>query len=140
MKEKYKKAFMKMALVFAETSEAQRLKVCCLIVKNHQIISIGINGTIAGWETNACEDEDGKTSWFVKHAEIQALNKLRKSPETSLGATMFVTHSPCMGCVLDILDSGISVVYYHTDYRDTTAVKFLRERGVMVEKLENIFS
>ena len=58
MKLKYKQAFMRMALEFAKTSEAKRLKVCCLIVKNDQIISIGINGTIAGWDTNQCEDEN----------------------------------------------------------------------------------
>lgn len=40
--------------------------------------------------------------------------------------------------MLDILDSGISEVYYHEDYRDSTAVDFLRAKGVKVEKLENI--
>lgn len=138
LKLKYKQAFMRMALEFAKTSEAKRLKVCCLIVKNDQIISIGINGTIAGWDTNQCEDSQGATEWFVKHAEIQALNKLRKSSESSVGAFMFVTHSPCNHCMLDILDSGISEVYYHEDYRDSTAVDFLRAKGVKVEKLENI--
>lgn len=135
MKEKYKVAFMKMAKVFAETSEAERLKVCCLLVKNGQIISIGINGTISGWHTNSCEGEDGKTEWFVKHAEIQALNKLRKSHETSVGATMFITHSPCTHCMLDILDSGVSEVYYAEEYRDTSAIDFLKGHGLIVEKI-----
>lgn len=135
MKEKYKVAFMEMAVAFSKTSEAERLKVCSLIVKNDQVISIGINGTIKGWETNICEDAEGKTQWFVKHAEIQALNKLRKSSESSVGATMFVTHSPCMGCVLDILDSGIKEVYYLHQYRDSSGIDFLRSHGVAVEQV-----
>lgn len=126
---------MGMASVFAETSEAERLKVCCLIVKSNQVISIGINGTIAGWHTNCCEDSQGNTEWFVKHAEAQALNKLRKSHETSVGATMFVTHSPCMSCVLDILDAEIKEVYYLHEYRDTKGVEFLRSKGLHVEQL-----
>lgn len=135
MKMKYKLAYIEMAKVFAQTSEAERLKVCCLIVKNNQIISIGINGTISGWDTNKCEDERGNTEWFVKHAEAQALNKLRKSHETSVGASMFVTHSPCFSCVLDILDAEIKEVYYLEEYRDTRGIDFLRSRGVHVEKL-----
>lgn len=135
MKGKYVDAFMRMAVEFAKTSEAERLKVCCLIVKNDQVISIGINGTIKGWHTNKCEDESGATAWYVKHAEIQALNKLRKSSESSSGATMFVTHSPCMGCVLDILDAEISKVYYLNQYRDSSGIDFLRSHGVEVEQV-----
>lgn len=138
MKEKYKKAFMRMALEFAKTSEAERLKVCALIVKNGQVISIGINGTIAGWDTNCCETPEGDTAWFVRHAEIAALNKLRKSHESSEGAVMFVTANPCTKCMLDILDAGIKEVYYHEQYRDTTSIEFLRGKGLVVEQLINL--
>lgn len=136
MKEKYKVAYMKMAKNFAETSEANRLKVAALIVKDEKIISLGINGTIANWHTNSCEDSDGKTSWYVKHAEQAALNKLRKSHESSVDAEMFITHSPCLNCCLDIIDSGIKKVYFNKLYRDSRGVQLLKDYGVEVECLE----
>ena len=135
MKEKYKVAYMKMAKSFAETSEATRLKVAALIVKDEKIISLGINGTISNWNTNSCEDSDGKTSWHVKHAEQAALNKLRKSHESSIGAEMFITHSPCLNCCLDIIDSGIKKVYFNKLYRDSRGVQLLKDYGVEVECL-----
>ena len=55
MKQKYLEAYMDMAVRFAQTSEATRLKVCAMIIKNHSIISIGINGTPTGWHTNVCQ-------------------------------------------------------------------------------------
>ena len=135
MKEKYKQAFMEMATVFAKTSEANRLKVGALIVKDEKVISLGINGTIKGWYTNTCEDEKGETEWFVRHAEHAALNKLRTSHESSVGAEMFVTHSPCLKCCLEIIDAGITKVYYKDEYKDRTGISLLKEYGVDVEKL-----
>ena len=135
MKDKYKQAFMEMATVFAKTSEANRLKVAALIVKDEKVISLGINGTIKGWYTNFCENEKGETEWFVRHAEQAALNKLRTSHESSVGAEMFVTHSPCLRCCLDIIDSGITNLYYKEDYRDISGIELLRKHGIVVEQL-----
>ena len=136
MKGKYKQAFMDMTEVFSKTSEARRLKVGATIVHDGRIISLAINGTPTGWETNACEDENGETNWFVFHAEHQALNKLRKSHESSVGSSMFVTHSPCKLCALEIIDSGIKEVFYKYDYRDSTGVELLKKYGIRVEKMK----
>ena len=135
MKDKYKHAFMEMATVFAQTSEANRLKVAALIVKDEKVISMGINGTIKGWYTNSCEDSNGETQWYVRHAEQAALNKLRTSHESSVGAEMFITHSPCLKCCLEIIDSGITKVYYKEEYRDNSGINLLKGRGIIVEQL-----
>jgi dCMP deaminase len=135
IKEKYLLAFMDMTERFGLTSEAQRLKVGASIVKNGAIISLGVNGTYAGWPTNACEDEEGNTNWFVRHAERAALDKLVKSTESSEGATMFVSHSPCKFCALAIKDAGIKKVYYRHTYRDDSGVKYLQDNGVVVEQI-----
>ena len=132
---KYDVAYLKMAEAFSETSVANRLKVGCVIVRDGQPISLGINGTPTGWFTNNCEDQDGKTAWYTKHAEVQALNKLRKSTESSVGAEMFVTHSPCKMCALDIIDAGIKRVVYQTDYRDRAGINLLKEHDIIVEQM-----
>jgi dCMP deaminase len=138
MKDKFKRAYMKTAKTFAELSHAKRLKVGCIIVKDDRIISIGYNGMPAGWDNN-CEDitEDGnlKTKSEVLHAESNAIAKLAKSLESGQGATLFVTHSPCLECAKLIYQSGITKVMYEEFYRDNSGLNFLEKSGLELEQL-----
>lgn len=136
MKQKYLDAFMDMTLRFAETSEAKRLKVGACLIKNGNPICFGVNGTAPGWPSNVCEDENGNTLPEVLHAEIQCLNKLRKINETSIGATLLITHSPCIKCCREIVDAGIQQVIYKHKYRDLTGIQYLKDNGVHVEQFE----
>ena len=138
MKEKFKQAYMQTAKTFAELSHARRLKVGAIIVKEDRIISIGYNGMPAGW-SNVCEDieEDGslKTKPEVLHAESNAIAKLAKSNESGTGASLFVTHSPCLDCAKLIYQAGIGRVGFGTAYRDTTGIDFLQKSGVEVNQI-----
>ena len=136
MKNKYAVALMDMAERFGQTSSAKRLKVGSFIYKNGSIIAMGVNGQPPGWHTEECEDENGKTLPTVRHSEAAALEKLYLSTETSDGAEMFVSHSPCLSCSLKILAAKISKVYYRHDYRSDEGVNYLRANGVVVYKLE----
>jgi dCMP deaminase len=138
MKQKYLDAYLDMAVRFGETSEATRLKVGAIIVKDDAIISVGVNGTPRGWLTNLCEDPDGKTSAFVRHAEVAALNKLRRSNSTSSGATMFSSHSCCLNCAVEIVDAGIEKFYFRNEYRDLQGLEYLESKGVKVEWLPEV--
>lgn len=135
MKQKYINAYMQMAEVFAGTSEAKRLKVGALVVKDGGIISEGCNGTPRGWVDNVCEGSDGLTLGVVRHAEINALNKIRRSTMTSVGATMFISHSPCLNCAIDIVDAGIKQVYFREQYRDDSGIAYLKNKMVDVVQL-----
>ena len=143
MKEKFKKLYMDWAKRTAELSHARRLQVGAVIVKDDSVISYGYNGMPAGWDNN-CEDEirypDSeeitlKTKPEVLHAESNAIAKLAKSHNSGLGATMFITHAPCMECAKLIYQSGIGHVLYRDAYRDTSGVTFLEKSGVVVEKI-----
>jgi dCMP deaminase len=72
----------------------------------------------------------------VLHAETNAIAKLAKSNESGLGATMFITHAPCLDCAKLIYQSGISNVLYRDAYRDTSGITFLEKSGVLVEKID----
>ncbi|MEL0295634.1 MAG: CMP deaminase, partial [Cryomorphaceae bacterium] len=72
---KYDKAYLKMAMEWAQLSHCQRKKVGALIVKDRMIISDGFNGTPTGFE-NPCEDEQNYTKWYVLHAEANAITKV----------------------------------------------------------------
>jgi dCMP deaminase len=143
MKQKFRDAFMKVAETFAELSSARRLHVGAAIVKEDRIISIGYNGMPSGWDNN-CEDYFGLdlngnptlvTKREVLHAETNAIAKLARSPESGLGATLFVTHAPCLDCAKLVYQSGINSVYYRNSYRDTSGVEFLTKAGVTVEQI-----
>lgn len=147
MKQKFIDAYMKTAEVFAELSSARRLHVGAIVVKDDRIISIGYNGMPSGWDNN-CEDEvmpslpylqgDGptlKTKPEVLHAETNAIAKLAKSTESGNGATLFVTHAPCLDCAKLVYQSGINSVYYRNSYRSEDGIHFLEKAGVQVNKI-----
>ena len=71
----------------------------------------------------------------VLHAESNAIAKLAKSNDSGLGASLFVTHSPCIHCAKLILQSGIGSVYYGENYRDDAGLKFLERSGITVEQI-----
>ena len=107
-------------------------KVGALVVKNNQVISDGFNGTPHGF-SNECEGDDGETLPEVLHAESNALTKLARGTQSSDGATLYVTLSPCFQCAKLIIQSGIRRVVCGSKYSDLSGVKFLENCGVTVE-------
>ena len=163
---KYKQLYMDIAHRVAQMSYAKRLLVGAIIVKDGRILSMGFNGMPAGWDNN-CEDkiysdEDTETGYdyplkeysgefndqvryyrlktkpIVLHGEMNALMKLAKSNESSEGADLFLTHSPCIQCAKAIHQSGIKRLYFGKHYRDDSGVKFLERSGVLVENFSGV--
>jgi dCMP deaminase len=135
---------MKAAEVYAELSTAKRLQVGCVIVKDNTIIGIGYNGMPSGW-TNECEvikhtDFTGTVVTMSKpevlHAETNAIAKVAKSTNSTDGATMFITHAPCLDCAKLVYQSGINSVYYRNTYKNDDGLKFLEKCNIKVEKYE----
>ncbi|MCR4860357.1 MAG: dCMP deaminase family protein [Bacteroidales bacterium] len=132
---KFDDKYMQMAAVWATNSYCKRRQVGALIVKDRMIISDGYNGTPSGFE-NICEDENGVTKPYVLHAEANAISKVAKSGNSSEGATLYVTASPCLECAKLIIQSGIRRVVYRDEYRLTDGVDLLRRAGIEVEKID----
>ncbi len=130
-KAKFDRSYLKMAHVWAKNSYCQRRQVGALIVKDRMIISDGYNGTPSGFE-NVCEDASGATKQYVLHAEANAITKVAKSNNSSEGATLYVTDSPCVECSKLIIQAGISRVVYSREYRITDGLDLLRRAGVEV--------
>ena len=143
MKYKMIRAHMRTAENYASLSYAIRLQVGAIVVKDDRIISIGYNGTPAGWDNN-CENEtylddfhiEMKTKPEVIHAEANAIAKLARSNESGEGADMFITHAPCLECAKMIYSSGIKRVYYKDLYRSSDGIDFLLKCGVGIEQIK----
>jgi dCMP deaminase len=143
MKERFKQFYMDVAQRTAELSRAKRLQGGSLVVKNDSIISYGYNGTPSGWD-NECENVIGygidgkpvlKTRPEVLHSEMNCLMKLAKGSGSGAGASMFITHKPCLDCAKGIYQAGITSVYYRDNYKDDYGVDFLKGCGVTVEQV-----
>ena len=132
---KFDRRYLEMAAVWAKNSYCTRRQVGAILVKDRMIISDGYNGTPAGFE-NVCEDENGVTKPYVLHAEANAITKVAKSGNSSDGATLYITDSPCVECAKLIVQSGIRRVVYAREYRMVDGVDLLRRAGIQVEKIE----
>ena len=128
---RYDLAYLKMASTWGELSHCHRKKVGALIVKDRMIISYGYNGTPSGFE-NDCEDEDNYTKWYVLHAEANAILKVAASTQSCVGATLYLTLSPCRECSKLIHQAGIIRVVYSKAYKDDSGLIFLKKAGVML--------
>lgn len=165
MKPEYISLYMDIAERISQMSQAKRLQVGSVIVKENTILSYGWNGMPTGWP-NSCEhkeykkpywtgidpmtftpfdelypfeDEEGRyrlvTRPVVLHSEMNALMKVAQSTESSSGATLFCTHSPCIECAKAIFQAGIATLYYREDYHSTSGTDFLKISGVTVHKI-----
>jgi dCMP deaminase len=170
MKDKFLQYYMSIAEATAQLSSARRLKVGSVIVRDHQIIGTGYNGTPAGWDNN-CEDvewcsaggwldpEEIEEGWphegtyldrdgnemknryrlitkpEVIHSEMNSLMKIAKSTSSSEGASLFVTHSPCLECAKAIYQSGIKEVFYRESYKSSDGIYFLEKCGIKIKKM-----
>ncbi len=127
--------YLKMAMIWAQNSYCKRRKVGALIVKDKMIISDGYNGTPSGFE-NICEDENNNTKPYVLHAEANAITKVAKSGNSSDGATLYVTSSPCLECSKLIIQAGIKRVVFTENYRLEDGINLLKRAKIDVEQID----
>lgn len=127
--------YMRMAKTWSENSYCERRQVGAILVKDNMIISDGYNGTPSGFE-NKCEDDNNVSKPYVLHAEANAITKIARSHNSSEGATLYVTTSPCMECSKLIIQAGIKRVVYEEEYRICDGLEILRRAGIEVLKIE----
>lgn len=136
--------FLDIAKRVAQESSATRLMVGAVIAKDGSLIEFGYNGTPPGWSNN-CEVNNA-TKPEVIHAEANCILKCAKLGKSVHGATLYLTHAPCFDCAKLILASGITGVWYDTDYRSMDGVRLLIEGGISVfgppedEQLSSFYS
>ncbi len=127
--------YLKMASIWAQNSYCKRRQVGAILVKDQMIISDGYNGTPSGFE-NICEDENNNTKPYVLHAEANAITKIAKSNNSSEGATMYVTSSPCVECAKLIIQAGIKRVVFTANYRLEDGISLLKRANIEVVQVD----
>jgi dCMP deaminase len=127
--------YLQMADTWSQNSYCKRRQVGALLVKDQMIISDGYNGTPSGFE-NICEDDEQKTKPYVLHAEANAITKVAKSSNSSDGATLYVTSSPCMECSKLIIQAGIKRVVFTESYRLEDGINLLKRADIEIKQVD----
>ena len=132
--------YMGTAMLYAKLSKAKRAQVgSCLVTKNGVVLG-GVNGTPTGL-SNRCEDthSDAKhgdylvTKQEVIHSELNCILKAAREGVSCIGATMYVTLSPCTPCAAMMIQAGVKRLVYKEMYRDQGGVALLLEAKVDVQ-------
>ena len=127
--------YLRMAAIWSQNSYCRRREVGALLVKDKMIISDGYNVTPSGFE-NVCEDEENRTKPYVLHAEANAITKVAKSNNSSEGATLYVTSSPCLECSKLIIQAGITRVVFTENYRLDDGINLLTRAKIDVVQID----
>jgi dCMP deaminase len=125
---------MSIALLAACRSPCNRLHVGSVIVKDHRIIAVGYNGFIAGCPHNSIV-YDGHEQATV-HSEINALSDCAKRGVSVDGATVYITHYPCLHCFKTLCACGITKIVYLSDYNNNPLIDELNANiGIAITQL-----
>ena len=124
--------FMGITFEVARRSTCNRAQVGAIIVRNKRILTTGYNGAPAGLPhctEVGCLMVNGHCARTL-HAEQNAIIQAALHGVSTDGATIYVTHQPCLICAKMIINAGIARVVYGGDYPDDLARQFLEEAGI----------
>ncbi len=130
--------FMATALLLASRSSCERLHVGCVLVSGGQnrnrIIAAGYNGFLPG-AAHRSRMRDGHEQATV-HAEQNAVADAARRGVRLDGATIYITHFPCITCAKLLAAAGVSEIVYHYDYRNDPLVPdILQQSSVVLTRL-----
>ena len=136
--------FMQMAELTAQRSTCLRRQVGAILVKEKHIIATGYNGAPKGLphceELGGClreklEIPSGERHELCRalHAEQNAIIQAATLGQSIEGATIYITHQPCIICAKMIINAGISRIVIRRGYPDEMSRGMLREAGLKVE-------
>ena len=135
--------FMEIAAVVAKRSTCLRNQVGAVLVRDKRILSTGYNGAPAGLDhcdVVGCAREGVESG--TRHELCRAVhaeqNAIIQAALHGIGierAILYCTHQPCILCAKMMINARISRVVYSESYPDGTALHFLKQAGIEVERM-----
>ncbi len=116
------------AEIWARRSTCSRLSVGAVLARDGRVLSTAYNGPPAGQPH--CAHTDDQPCVESVHAEANALLWAARHGVSSLGATLYVTHAPCLGCSGLVINAGIVRVVYRDPYRSSEGLARLASAGL----------
>lgn len=126
--------FICQAILTSFRSPSPKLQVGAVITLNNRVISTGYNGYFPGVPHESIHIDGHEVN--TVHAEQNAIADAAKRGVSIDGATIYITHYPCINCTKMIIASGIKVVKYLNDYHNDVINQTLFDQAnVVVHKL-----
>ena len=132
--------FLKIASVVAERSTCLRHHVGAVAVKDKHILATGYNGAASGLkdclELGCLRDErnieSGTRHEICRgiHAEQNAIIQASLHGVSLEGATIYVTHSPCILCAKMLVNARIKRFVTFGSYADDSFIDLFDEAGI----------
>ena len=136
--------FLTITRQVAERSTCTRAKVGAVIVRDKNILATGYNGAPAGmphctdvgclvYTSRTPSGETEENCFRTIHAEINAIAQAAKNGAAISGASIYITHTPCIHCLKVLINTGIRRVFYEREYKRQTLDDLLRYTDVRLE-------
>ena len=149
--DKWDERFMNLAETVAGWSSCyqENRHVGAVAVRDKRIITTGYNGAPSGIDSCAERGECLRRArniasgtmqevCYAVHAEQNAIIQAAKLGVSLEGATMYVTHQPCVICTRMIINSGIKRVVYKNGYPDSFAMELFKQSDVEIVKYSDL--
>ena len=127
---KFDNYMLSIADLTASMSKATRLKVGAVFSRDNRPLCTGWNGVLEGSPDDSCEylvNDQLVTKPTVIHAEMNALRYMARAGIPTEGATLYLTHAPCINCAKHLAGIGLSRIVYRHPYRSTEGIDYLRK-------------
>ncbi len=129
--------FLKLAMLASERSTCPRMHCGCILVRDHNILATGYNGSLPG--SPHCYDAGclvvDNHCVRTNHAEINAICQASKNGISLNGATAYITNMSCTACSKALIAAGIRRVVVFSDFHDTLGEQFFQDAGVQLDRL-----
>lgn len=133
--------FMEMAELASRRSTCLRRKVGAVIVKENQVLATGYNGAPKGLpnccDIGSCLRQElsipsGERHELCRavHAENNAITQCAVNGVSCKGAVLYVTASPCVMCLKQIINAGITKIYAKEFYPDKLSLEMLKQSNI----------
>lgn len=139
--------FMEMAKLAAKRSTCLRRTVGAVIVQDKHVVATGYNGApkgiphcseLGGCYRTAHNISSGERHELCRalHAEQNAIIQAATYAQSIEGASIYITHQPCVICAKMIINAGIKRIIVDRGYPDEMAVEILEQAGLKIVRLK----
>lgn len=139
--------FMSMAELASRRSTCLRRQIGAVIVRDNQVLATGYNGAPKGLvnccDINKCVRQEmgipsGERHELCRavHAESNAITQCAVNGVSCKGGTMYVTASPCVMCLKQIINAHIVRIVAKEMYPDDLSRDMLKESNIQFDLLQ----
>ena len=142
--------FLLLSKLVSVRSTCNVRKIGAVIVKNNRILATGYNGAVHGAphcidrgpdfclrRSIGAHDAEKYNYCVSSHAEVNALNQAARFGIPLEGSALYCTLEPCNWCFKQLIQAGISEIYFEESYNSKNKEFDLYWRRIM-ESHENL--